>query len=100
MRSLFEIMRILLIVFFLGGLMWLVTNGFYTLLGFELNLDSNVYIVLIWIAILLLIFVFYRNKLQFSGWYKGENKKKLPKSVTLSLISLSVLLLIITPFIC
>ncbi|MGG0643078.1 hypothetical protein ABE021_03880 [Sporosarcina gallistercoris] len=50
------------------------------------------------IAVFLLIFVLYRNKLQFSGWYKGESKVKLPKAVSLALILMSLILLI-TPII-
>jgi hypothetical protein len=49
------------------------------------------------IAILLLLFVLYRNKLQFSGWYTGEGRLKLPKSVSFTLILLSILLLM-SPF--
>ena len=31
------------------------------------------------IAVVLLIFVLYRNKLQFSGWHKSESRDKLPR---------------------
>ncbi|PZD85983.1 hypothetical protein DTX80_06555 [Bacilli bacterium] len=49
------------------------------------------------IAILLLLFVLYRNKFQFSGWYKGKGGIKLPKHISFILISISILL-IVSPF--
>lgn len=51
------------------------------------------------IATFLLIFVMYRNKFQFSGWYEGEGKEKLPKKVTQILISSSVVLIVLPPII-
>ena len=45
------------------------------------------------------IFVLYRNKLQFSGWYKGEGKEKLSKTVSQTLITISVILLLFPPII-
>ena len=50
------------------------------------------------IATLILICVLYRNKLQFSEWYKGKDREKLPKIVSQIFIfsSISLLLLITT----
>ncbi|RKQ13958.1 hypothetical protein D8M05_14500 [Oceanobacillus bengalensis] len=50
------------------------------------------------IAIILLLFILYRNKLQFSGGYKGKDRKKLPKSVSLTLTVISIIFMII-PFV-
>lgn len=50
------------------------------------------------LAIFVLLFVLYRNKFQFSGWYKGKGRKKLPKYVSVTLIFISIIL-IISPFI-
>lgn len=50
------------------------------------------------IAVVLLIFVLYRNKLQFSGWHKSESRDKLPRIATILLICVSLLLLV-SPFI-
>lgn len=87
-----ELLRILVIlgIFFAVG--WVIIGNIYSL-----NEATESYSWLGAIAILILIFVFYRNKLQFSGWYKGEERVKLPKSVTVTLI-LSSRLLIILPF--
>ncbi len=46
------------------------------------------------IAVFLSLFVLYRYKLQLSGWYKGNSKEKLPKTVSLALILISFILLI------
>lgn len=50
-----------------------------------------------YIALLLLFFVLYRNKLQFSGWYKGKGREKLPKLVSQILIFTSISLLVLPP---
>ena len=46
------------------------------------------------IAIFILIFVLYRNKFQFSEWYEGEGKEKLPKRISKILIVISIILLL------
>lgn len=47
------------------------------------------------IAIYIILFILYRNKLQFSGFFEGPKQKILPKKVTLVLIACSLLLFII-----
>ncbi|MFD1361569.1 hypothetical protein [Lentibacillus salinarum] len=93
MRTLLELLRIIIIFALLGGLGWMLIENIYTV-----NEATEAYSWLGAIAILLLLFVLYRNKLQFSGWYKGKGKVKLPKSVSYTLISSSILL-IISPFV-
>ena len=90
---LLELLRIIIIFMILGGLGWAVIGNIYTI-----NEATESYSWLGAIAILLLLFVLYRNKLQFSGWYKGEGRVKLPKPVSLTLI-LSSILLILLPFV-
>lgn len=93
MRTSLELLRILIILIFFGGLGWAVLNNIYTM--------YEVPIKYMWVgatAIFIIIFVLYRNKLQFSGWYKGKSKEKLPKKVSLLLILISFLLLI-TPLV-
>jgi accessory gene regulator protein AgrB len=80
----------------LGGLFGSLLNFVYVSLGF--NLKNNEFVWLMWIAIYILLFVFYRNKFQFSGWYKGERQRKLPKAITFVMLGCSVILFIITPF--
>src|SRR5690625_1990542 len=93
MRTSLELLRIIIILGILGALGWAVIGNIYTI-----NEVTESYSWLSAIAILILLFVLYRNKLQFSGWYKGKGKAKLPKSVTVILI-LSSILLIILPFV-
>ncbi|KGR79845.1 hypothetical protein [Ureibacillus manganicus] len=92
MKTFLELLRILFILGILFALGWVIIGNIYAL-----NDVTESYSWLGAIAILLLIFVLYRNKLQFSGWYKGKGMVKLPKFVTATLIIISILL-IISPF--
>ena len=58
---------------------------------------SNTYGIMMVISILIIFTVLYRNKLQFSGWYKGDVNDKLPKTLTKWLISIAPLLLLSPP---
>lgn len=89
MRTILELFRILIIFVFLLGLGWMVMENVY---------PEQRYAWLSVIGIFILLFVLYRNKWQFTGWYKGENRKKLPKCVTVTLISISALF-VLFPFI-
>ncbi|GIO21609.1 hypothetical protein [Oceanobacillus sp. J11TS1] len=93
MRTLLELIRIIVIFGLLGALGWVVIRNIYTI-----NEATESYSWLGALAILVLLFVLYRNKLQFSGWYKGEGRNKLPKKVSITLIGVSVIL-IISPFV-
>ena len=93
MRTFLELLRILFILGILFAFGWVIIGNIY-----NLNEATESYAWLGAIAILLLTFVLYRNKLQFSGWYKGKGMVKLPKSVTVTLI-LSSVLLIVLPFV-
>lgn len=93
MRTALELLRIIVIFGLLGGFGWVVIENIYTI-----NETTKSYSWLGAVAILILLFVLYRNKLQFFGWYKGKGKQKLPKRVSTILISISIIL-IITPFI-
>lgn len=44
---------------------------------------------------LLLFLVLYRNYLQFKGWFKSENNKKLNKATTRGLVTVSAVLLLL-----
>jgi len=93
MRVLFELIRIILIFGLLGGFFSFVLSYFYKSLG------VTQYEWLGFLAILLLLFVTYRNKWQFKGWYNGEGKEILPRKTTNFLLSFSVLLLIFPPIV-
>ncbi|MDQ0202225.1 hypothetical protein [Neobacillus ginsengisoli] len=90
MKALLELVRIAFIfVFFVG-----ILSAFITFLYSKLGTDTSTYGWMIIIAIIIFFFVLYRNKYQFSGWYTGK-RKKLPKKVSLVLISVSILLLLL-----
>ncbi|MED4473869.1 hypothetical protein [Oceanobacillus caeni] len=93
MRVLLELLRIIIILGLFGGLGWLLIENIYTV-----NEATENYSWLGAIAILLLLFVLYRNKFQFSGWYKGKGRVKLPRHISFILISTSILL-IVSPFV-
>jgi len=93
MRVTLELIRIILIFGLLGGIFYSVLNYVYKSLG------VTQYEWLGSLAILLLLFITYRNKWQFKGWYNGKGKEKLPQQVTNFLTSISVLLLILPPIV-
>jgi hypothetical protein len=93
MRTTLELLRIIIMFVLIGGLGWLLIENIYTI-----NEATESYSWLGAIAILLLLFVWYRNKLQFTGWYKGKGRVKLPKPISLALV-VSSLLLMGLPFI-
>ncbi|MEK4521533.1 hypothetical protein NSQ95_11835 [Psychrobacillus sp. FSL W7-1457] len=91
-RMLLEILRIIFIFAILGVILSGLLNALY------IRFEVGTYSWLGGVAILLLLFVLYRNRLQFSGWYKGEGRKKLPNSVTYVIATVSVFM-ILSPFI-
>ncbi len=93
MGTLFELLRIIFIFVILGGIGWALIGNIY-----EINETAEPYSWLGALAILVLLFVMYRNKLQFSGWFRGEGGKKLPEKVSVRLVFISIIL-IIAPFI-
>lgn len=94
-RVFLELIRITAIFLILGSLMGALMKLIYANLG--INVDNTTGAWIVGLSILTLIFVLYRNKLQFSGFYKGEQRLKLPKTVSNILVSCSVLMLILAP---
>ncbi|WP_230130167.1 hypothetical protein [Bacillus sp. CECT 9360] len=79
-RVILELIRIILLFFILGSLMGALAKFIYAGLG--INVDNTNGGWLAGLAIIILVFILYRNKLQFSGFYKGEGREKLPKIVS------------------
>ncbi len=96
MRVILEFIRVIVILLILGGLIGAFVKLIYA--SFGINVDNTNGAWLVGISILILIFVLYKNKLQFSGFYKGAGKVKLSKKVGISLILWSVIMLILAPF--
>ncbi|PET61642.1 hypothetical protein CN514_13755 [Bacillus sp. AFS001701] len=93
MRVLLELIRIVIVFIFLGLTLSILLHKLYLSMG--VNLDKFGWMGSV--AIFSLLFVLYRNKLQFSGWYTGKARDKLSKKVTTFLVSVSVLLIISLP---
>ena len=92
MRVVFELLRIIVIVGFLGALGSVMMDKIYAL-----NEAAETYSWLGALGIVVLLFVLYRNKLQFTGWYKGKRRNKLKRKLFVILTFTSILL-ILSPF--
>ncbi|MFF2753102.1 hypothetical protein ACFVR1_05010 [Psychrobacillus sp. NPDC058041] len=90
-----ELIRIILLLGILGVFMGFLVNIIYGI--FKVDFGNSYLGFLPGVAILIMFFVFYRNKLQFSGYYKSDGQVKLSKKVSITLVSCSILLLIIGP---
>lgn len=90
MRLSLELLRIICVCLLLGGLGWMILETIY-----ETTENAKRYSWLGSIALILLLFALYRNKLQFSGWYKGKNRVKLSKPTTITLVLISLFLMIL-----
>ena len=93
MRSILELVRIIFLFAIVGAILGSFVQYIYS----EFDTDTDRYGWMVFVAIFFLNFVLYRNKLQFSGWYKGKDKVKLPKIVSKILIFSSVCLLLLPP---
>ncbi|OEF95977.1 hypothetical protein [Desulfuribacillus alkaliarsenatis] len=93
MRVVLELLRIILIFAILATILGYIPDYIYSKLG----IDTNKYGWTSIIGVFILIFVLYRNKLQFSGWYKGKGIEKLPKRISIILIICSIVLLLSPP---
>lgn len=90
MKVILELLRIILMFFLLGTLFSGMLLFFYKSLGVISNQWFGS------LAILLLLFKFYRNHWQFSGWVKGY--KKLPEKQN-NYLSVVIIILLILPLI-
>lgn len=93
MKILLELIRVFAILAILGIGGGLLLTGLYSS-----SPDTEPYRWLGGVAVLTLIFVLYRNKLQFSGWYQGTARDKLRRPITILLVAASILLMI-SPFV-
>jgi hypothetical protein len=93
MRFLLELLRIIFLFLLIGSIAWSFVTYIYATFG----INMNFYVWFVHLAIFLAFFVLYRNRLQFSGWYKGKGREKLPKAVSTALIFSSILLVTVPP---
>lgn len=91
MRTLLELIRIIFLSTIIGSILFYIINYIY----FEMGIDTEKFGLIVFTTIFILFFVLYRNKLQFSGWYKG--KEKLPRILSQILILSAIVLILIPP---
>jgi hypothetical protein len=93
LRVLLELLRIIFIFAFLGMLLGVIPHAIYSTIG----MDTEKYGWSYMLGVFIVIFVLYRNKLQFSGWYNGKGREKLPKVLSKTLIISAIILLLSPP---
>lgn len=84
---LFEFIRVLIWLFFLMAILFFPVRKLYELMG----IDIENYWILPSLAIFLLVYIIYNNKLQFTGFYR-RRAKKLTAKVTWSIVGVSIIL--------
>lgn len=89
-KILFEFFRVLILLFLLIAIFYYPLGKLYTSIG----IDTDNYLYILLFAILILIYVIYSNRLQFTGFYR-KKAKKLPSKITWSLVSIACLLLLV-----
>lgn len=94
MRVLLELIRVTVFFAIFYVIFGSLLSYTYTKIGVNTS-DKSSWIGLI--AIVLLFFILYRNELQFSGWYTGRGRKRLPKRISKLLICISILLVLLPP---
>lgn len=90
MRTIIELIRIILIFIVLGSIASYLLARIYESIGGT----SDSYNWMGFAGVFILLFVLYRNRLQFSGWYEGRGKNKLSQRATgILVVSAGVLLI-------
>ncbi|MFC4735233.1 hypothetical protein ACFO4L_01430 [Bacillus daqingensis] len=93
MKGLLELVRVICIMLAAGAAAWwIVLEPLYSVNSQVQNWS--------WIgamAVFVFIFVLYRNRWQFSGWYTGPGREKLSRPITTALVAIAGVMIII-PF--
>ncbi len=87
-------MRVIIIFTFLTILLGAVPIAIYSSIG----IDTDHFGWGVTLGVFIIVFILYRNRLQFSGWYKGKGREKLPGSVSTRLV-ITAILLVLSPLI-
>ncbi|AMM95617.1 hypothetical protein UP17_19365 [Peribacillus simplex] len=95
LRVILELFRIITIIFVIGMIMGFIINSIYAIFGITVENTAGGWIVAM--AIFPLLYVLYRNRLQFSGFYKNGKQVKLSNRTTTILLCFSVLMLTVAP---
>ncbi|MFF2581476.1 MULTISPECIES: hypothetical protein [Peribacillus] len=95
LRVILELFRIITIIFVIGMIMGFIINSIYAIFGITVENTAGGWIV--GMAIFPLLYVLYKNRLQFSGFYKNGGQVKLSNRTTTILLCFSVLMLTVAP---
>lgn len=97
-KPIFVLLELVRIVIFLAIgyriLGWVEQQLIYS--PFRITIED--YFLFYLLGNLLILFVFYRNVFQFRGWFKSNENKKIPRSLT-TLLSIVAVCLLFSPFI-
>ncbi|USG64901.1 hypothetical protein NDK47_22695 [Brevibacillus ruminantium] len=97
MSKLLEYIRTIIILCIGFSVLGYIENEISISIGI-IDINSFKVWLLTGISNFLFLFVLYRNKLQFSGWYSGEQNVRLSRKTTTILILVATALLFTTPF--
>ncbi|WBX81495.1 hypothetical protein PD280_07290 [Virgibacillus salarius] len=97
LSAILEIVRVLVVIVFFFVLIGIVVNGVFentTNLDVQELIEDNGYLfffrLLQGVGVLGVIYILYRNKYQFSGWYRGKQMQRLSKRTTRMLLCISL----------
>ncbi|MFF2457808.1 hypothetical protein [Peribacillus simplex] len=88
-----ELFRIITIIFVIGMIMGFIIHSIYAIFGITVENTTGGWVVAL--AILPLLYVFYKNRLQL--FYKNDGQVKLSNRTTTILLCFSVLMLTVAP---
>ncbi|MFD4929508.1 hypothetical protein ACFWMS_11300 [Peribacillus butanolivorans] len=95
LRVILELFRIITIILVIGMVMGFIINSIYAIFGINVENTTDGWIVAM--GIFPLLYVLYKNRLQFSGFYKNGGQVKLSNRATTILLCTSVLMLTVAP---
>jgi hypothetical protein len=95
-RGPLELFRVVLIVVFLGILISSIITFIYHLIHLSVG---GLGFMFVFLATIIFLFVVYRNKFQFHGFFRGKQLQKLSEKLTLILLVIAFLLIIIAPIV-
>ncbi|MDY0395717.1 hypothetical protein ACFSMW_19845 [Virgibacillus halophilus] len=93
LRFFLELIRVIFIMLICGVVLGALVNSVYKAFDIQVGEASGGWFP--GIAILLLLFVWYRQRLQFTGFYKSKANQKLSKTAARVLIFISIILFIL-----
>jgi hypothetical protein len=94
-RGSLELFRAIVLVLLVG----VIVSSLVTLVYHLIHLTiGGLGFFAVFIASMIILFILYRNKFQFHGFYRGKSLVKLSEKTTRVLIIIAAALLIIAPF--